>query len=82
MTMTADWRPFDSAPRDGTGFLAYGRHTCDRLQGDRVNWRAGDHWWAILVFDIWRIEKQFVFAKDGTLPWSEPLLWQPLQVPA
>ena len=76
------WLPFAGAPRDGIGFLAYGVHDHEFRTGDRIHWRAGDHWWGILVFDIWREPGEFVFAKDGALPWSEPLCWQPLTVPA
>jgi len=69
---------FDTAPRDGRGFLAYGRHTADQPPGAAHGVRAGDHWYAILVFDIWRPAGGFVFAKDGAPAWEGAIGWTEL----
>ena len=76
-----EWRPIDLAPLDGSAFLAYGIHDTDDPPGAQRGVKAGDHWWAILLWDIWRTPNQFVFAKDGSLPWSEPTRFQPLPSP-
>ncbi len=75
------WEPIETAPRDGSGFLAFGilGHPVPYGAGRGV--QPGDHWWGILVFDIWRLKKRFVFAKDGEAPWSEPLAWAQLRAP-
>ncbi|WP_156679380.1 hypothetical protein [Sphingomonas profundi] len=75
------WRSMDSAPRDGRGFLAFGIHTDPVPASAGRGVKPGDHWWAILLFDVWRVQKQFVFAKDGTATWSQPLAWAELRVP-
>lgn len=67
-------QPMFTAPRDGTAFLATGTHN-HSPPGAQRGVMAGDRWWAILLFDIWREPGRFVFAKDGTPPWSEPKLW-------
>lgn len=74
------WKHISYAPRDGTAFLAYGRHTHtpDDAQRGVV---AGDYWWAIILWDIWRGKRQWVFAKDGKPTWSEPTHWMPLPPP-
>jgi hypothetical protein len=37
------WLPIETAPQDGSAFLAYGRHEVDSLRiGGRYSWRAGD----------------------------------------
>lgn len=69
--------PIASAPRDGTGILAYGRHVTDNGR----SWSIGDHWWAIIQWDVWRDEK-WVFAKDGRDLWGPPSHWAPLVPPA
>ena len=79
-----DWRPWSTAPLDGTGVLACGIHTSGDprpvpagVEGRR--YRPGDSWWAILQFDVWRQPSRWVYGKDGDprLP-SEPLGWRPL----
>ncbi|MDF1506212.1 hypothetical protein [Roseisolibacter sp. H3M3-2] len=75
------WRLFSSAPRDGFGFLAYGHHD-DPVPTDAGRGvRPGDHWWAILQFDIWREPHQFVFARDGAPAWPGAIAWTPLEPP-
>lgn len=75
------FRSMDSAPRDGRGFLAYGRHP-DPVRPDAGRGvKPGDHWWAILLFDAWRRCGELVFAKDGAPAWSEPLGWAELEIP-
>lgn len=70
----------DNTPQDGRGFLAYGRHARD--EGRPGRYKAGDHWWAILQWDIWREPHQFVFAKDGApFDWGDILAWAKLDVP-
>lgn len=81
-----DWRTMDSAPRNGSAFLAYGCHITDNISATgKVHWRKGDHWWAIIVYDVWREVgmggSEFVFAKDGSRTWSDPLRWLPLPEP-
>lgn len=74
------WRPISEAPKDGTAFLAYGVHSDDDPSGAARGVKRGDHWWAILLFDVWQ-QYRFRFAKDGTFPWSEPTHWMPLPAP-
>lgn len=76
--MTLPWQPFATAKEDGHGVLAYGRHVAD----NGPKWSAGDHWYAIVVFDLWREPRKWVFAKDGTDLWSEPTHWLDLTPPA
>ena len=71
------WQPIETAPKDGTAFLAYGRHATDNGK----HWQKGDHWWAIILWDIWREPHRWVFSKDGAPTWSEPLNWMPLPEP-
>lgn len=79
------WRPIETAPKDGSGILAYGRHT-GSPPGAARGVKAGDHWWAIIQWDIWRAPEnggqRWVFCKDGTPAWSEPMQWQLLEPPS
>jgi hypothetical protein len=85
------WRAIDDAPRDGSAFLAYGRHTerSAKRRDVQQGVQAGDHWWAIILWDVWRRHLiqldhpglQWVFSKDGSPVWSTPLRWMPLTVP-
>jgi hypothetical protein len=78
------WMPISLAPTDGTAFIAYGRHNKDcPIQDGNDRYKQGDHWWALLVYDIWRQPHQFVFCKDGTPgnSWGEPSHWLPLPEP-
>lgn len=82
------WQEMASAPRDGSGFLAYGVHAQDDPPGAARGVRRGDHWWAIILWDIWRSSADnpdqpmgWVFAKDGAKVWSEPKRWRRLTVP-
>jgi hypothetical protein len=76
-----DWRDMASAPLDGRGFLAFGIH--DQSPPDAARGvKPGDHWWAIILFDVWRTPHRFVFAKDGASLWSTPLCWAPLTPPS
>lgn len=75
-----EWLPMSSAPKDGTAFLAYGKHTHSPPDAQR-GVKAGDHWWAIILWDVWREPQQFVFSKDGAPVWSEPQCWRPLLAP-
>ena len=85
MAAVEKWQSIDSAPKDGTAFLAYGRH--DHSPADAQHGVvAGDHWWAIILWDVWRDSgmaqtKRWVFAKDGAKVWSDPLFWQTLEIP-
>jgi len=78
------WRPIEEAPKDGNAFLAYGRHTHSPKDAQR-GVKAGDHWWAIILWDIWRPEEDggraWVFAKDGQYTWSKPTHWMTLPEP-
>jgi hypothetical protein len=79
------WRPIETAPRDGTAILGYGRHTHSPPDAQR-GVVPGDHWWAIILWDIWRESdlartRLWVFAKDGAVTWSDPTHWQPLPEP-
>ena len=73
------WRPIESAPKDGSAFLAYGVHTGSPLDAQK-GVVAGDHWWAIILWDKWR-EPQWVFSKDGKPTWTLPTYWRPLPTP-
>jgi hypothetical protein len=75
-----NWHRMDSAPRDGSAFLAYGVHIGSPPDAQR-GVKAGDHWWAIILWDKWREPHRFVFAKDGAATWSEPTHWMPLPEP-
>lgn len=79
MNFALEWLPIDTAPKDGSAFLAYGRHT-DSPESAQRGVKAGDHWWAIILWDVWR-EPAWVFAKDGTSTWSQPTHWLPLPAP-
>ena len=80
----SDWRPIETAPRDGTAFLAYGVHNTSPPDAQR-GVKPGDHWWAIILFDVWRKRSDggdcWVFSKDGKYTWSEPTHWMPLPEP-
>jgi hypothetical protein len=86
MSNEGPWLPMDhpDLPMNGIGFLAYGRHTGSPVDAS-PEVIAGDHWWAIILRDTWRLPKdggdRWVFAKDGNPVWSEPLRWQKLTVP-
>lgn len=77
----------ESAPRDGTAFLAYGQHPKDepgmRFE-DGVHVKAGDHWFAIILWDKWRPApegQRWVYAKTGEPTFSEPTHWCALSPP-
>jgi Protein of unknown function (DUF551) len=80
---TTGWRPIETAPKDGFGFLAYGRHKYGdgRKAPNRV--KAGDHFWAIIQWDVWREDHRWVFGKDGSAvsDWGDPTHWMPLPEP-
>lgn len=84
--LSPTWQPIEAAPRDGNAFLAFGIHTRAPIDAQR-GVKAGDHWWAILLWDVWRDEAytafdiRWVFAKDGAPPWSMPTHWMPLPEP-
>lgn len=80
LTKAVQWRPIDTAPKDGTAFLAYGIHTGSPSDAQR-GVKAGDHWWAIILWDVWRTHNRWVFAKDGAPTWSEPTHWKALEPP-
>jgi hypothetical protein len=78
------WRPIESAPKDGTSFIAYGRHAKDcPIKDGRNRYKQGDHWWALGCWDIWRKGRWFVFCKDGKPleDWGKPTHWMPLPAP-
>lgn len=79
-----EWQPIAGAPKDGVAFLAYGRHTGSPSDAQR-GMEAGDHWWAIIQWDVWRPYedggRRWVFCKDGAPLWSSPLAWCALEVP-
>jgi hypothetical protein len=79
------WRPIAEAKKDGFGILAFGIHDRDSPPGASRQVKAGDHWWAILVWDDWRDAahggERWVFAKDGAPAWSAPLYFVELTVP-
>lgn len=58
------WNPIHRAPRDGTAVLGYGKHTHSPADAQR-GVKPGDHWWAIMLWDIWREPSRWVFSKDG-----------------
>lgn len=77
-----------SAPRDGTAFLAYGQHPEDRpdmrfVDGTHV--KAGDHWYAIILWDVFRVYEKggqrWVYAKTGEPTYSDPTHWLALEPP-
>lgn len=82
------WQPIDTAPKDGTAVLGYGRHSHSPPDAQR-GVKAGDHWWAIMLWDCWRHPDQagwgerslWVFAKDGKPIWSRPTHWMSLPEP-
>lgn len=84
----ARWRDIATAPKDGTAVLGYGLHTGSPSDAQR-GVKAGDHWWAIMLWDVWRHlvpagwgdQSLWVFAKDGKPAWSLPTHWQPLPAP-
>lgn len=51
-------RDVAEAPRDGNAFLAFGTHTEESIRRDDAPVHkgivAGDHWWAIILWDVWR----------------------------
>ena len=79
------WHPIETAPKDGTAILGYGRHTGSPPDAQR-GVVEGDHWWAIMLWDIWREtglaqSRRWVFAKDGARMWSDPTHWMRLPEP-
>ncbi len=74
------WRDMAWAPKNGTAIYAYGIHTGSPLGAAR-GVKAGDDWWAILVWDVWRPSGGWVFSKDGTPAWSQPACFQPIVKP-
>jgi hypothetical protein len=76
-----EWRPIESAPKDGSAFLAFGLHEFDNPPAAMRGVKRGDYWWAILLWDVWREPAGFVFAKDGTIPWGNPICWMRLDIP-
>ena len=82
--MSGDWQPIETAPKDGSAFLAYGVHDHEgHTAAGRITWDIGDHWWAIILWDTWRpnLGKRWVFSKDGFATWSAPTHWMPLPEP-
>ncbi len=75
-----NYRTLESAPRTGVGILAYRRHDRDDPPGAARGVKAGDHWWAILLWNVWG-EPGWVFAKDGAPAWNEPTHWTELEPP-
>jgi hypothetical protein len=73
--MTDDWRPIESAPKDGTTIIAWGRY---ELEPVTVRW-GGAGWEAVWEgFAV--IESQSDFGTDYMTP--GPLThWQPLPRP-
>ncbi len=79
------WKPIETAPMDGTAILGYGRYIGSPSDA-RKGVIAGDHWWAIMVWSVWRKYSlpqpgRWVFAKDGAKTWSAPTHWMPLPEP-
>lgn len=72
------WRPIAEAPKDGSAFLGYGVHDHDAPLGASREVKAGDHWWGIILWDVWRGAPKFVFSKDGATTWSAPTHFIPL----
>ncbi len=73
-----NWQPIETAPKSGKAFLAYGKH--DIYANPPRGVEDGDHWWAIILWDVWR-KPQWVFSKDGYPTWSNPTHWMPLPEP-
>lgn len=71
------WQPIETAPQDGSAILGYGRHTASPPDAQR-GVKIGDHWWSIMLWDVYRPKAQWVFAKDGAATWSKPTHWMPL----
>jgi hypothetical protein len=75
------WRKVTEADKDGFGRLFYGIHDHDAPPGASQEVKAGDHWWCILQWDLWREHPNgrraawagWVFAATGQPAWSEPL---------
>ncbi|MEL7445586.1 MAG: hypothetical protein AAGK02_07210 [Pseudomonadota bacterium] len=71
------WRPIESAPKDGTVFLALSPKGISACRWDMVDW--GDHpmdrtsYW-------WTDPYELVFFEDG--PNDAPTRWQPLDPPS
>lgn len=85
MVPLIEYRSMETAPRDGSAFLAYGQHA-DPLPAELAHVAGlapGDHWWGILLWDVFRDDRDpaWVFAKDGAPAWSAPLAWATLTVP-
>jgi hypothetical protein len=74
------WQSMETAPKDGSPILAHGLHTHSPADAQR-GVKAGDWWVGVLVWDIWRSDAAWVFAKDGALAWSVPSGWMPLPAP-
>lgn len=79
--MSLPWQAIATAPRTGIGILAYGLHEKDAPARASPQVKAGDHWWAIILWDVWRESHGWVFAKDGQPTWSEPTHWCELDPP-
>jgi hypothetical protein len=83
-----DWQPIATAPKNGIAILGFGVHVGSPPDAQR-GVQAGDYWWAIMLWDIWRtpdagnwgVQSRWVFAKDGTPTWSQPTHWMPLPAP-
>lgn len=76
----SEWKPIESAPKDGNAFLGYGIH--DLASGNAPRGvQTGDYWRAIILWDKWRDPNRWVFSKDGLPTWSAPTHWQPLPEP-
>jgi hypothetical protein len=80
-------RPIETMPprlKNGRGLMLYGIHVAD--SGREGSYVAGDHWWAIAVWDIWRPKThapRWVFAVNGEpLDWGEPTHFTELKPPA
>jgi hypothetical protein len=73
----SDWLPIESAPKDGSAILGFGTHVGTPHEEQR-GVVAGDWWWAIMLWDVWRNPHQWVFSKDGSPTWSAPSHWMPL----
>jgi hypothetical protein len=61
-----DWQPIETAPRDGTWFLAFGKHSRDRCTMMVICWDGDPDW---------------VSADDGYRPYLSPTHWMPLPNP-
>lgn len=76
--------PMEAAPRDGSAILAFGLHATDNPPGAWQGVKAGDHWWSVLVWDVWRPPpegQRWVFSKGGEPPWGEPLCFCRMKLP-